>query len=220
MRPFFVAALALLTLAACGDRSLAPGAVQGALGRVMGQRGQVAQPDLRKTLTPGFIAGFEGPLMYAALPARSVQAGLVPTVRNGSVQQWVTPDGVSVSFDRGVVTATRGLGGDLMSSDLDDVQSALRSGAIQGERVHRYLNKENQLVVRAFKCEYVHTPGGAAQTLVGQIPALFVAETCFDSTGEQFDNEFWVDSAGRVRKSKQWLGPFIGYLETELLKVQ
>lgn len=188
------------------------------LGGLAGEQPSASR-NVRAGFTPEAIAGFDGPLMFAALPDRGVEAGLVPGPMNGTVALWATPDGGTLSFDRGVLTATRGLGGDLMSSDVSDVVSAVLYGGLsEGDRVHTYLDQENQLVLRALRCAYSRQSGVPSSTLARTFTATQVSERCFDAAGGEIANEYWLDTTGRVRKSLQWVGPDVGYLESEWLK--
>lgn len=212
-----LALLCLFGLTACSSSGSDLSAVRGALSGVLGQR-TAATANLRQTLTPQAIANFNGPLMFVEVQGSGVQAGLTPGFRNGSVQQWFTQDAASLSFNAGIVTASRGLGDDLMSADVRDVGAAVRGRRNQAERVHRYLTHENSLEIRAFKCSYVQAGPETAQTLAGAFSARRVEETCYDSNGLKIDNVYWVDRSGVVRKSLQWVSPFVGYLDIQRLK--
>ncbi|WP_425097897.1 YjbF family lipoprotein [Tropicibacter sp. S64] len=211
-----VAFLCLLTLAACGNDGAGTGGLKGVFSGAFGNR--AAPPDLSRSLTPQAIARFNGPLIYVAVLGNGVQAGLTPGPRNGAVQQWNTVDGASLSFRDGVLTASRGLGGDLIAADVTDVVAALRQGHDTAERVHRYLNHENALEIHAFKCEYTRPGREPVQTLAGAYTAQRIDETCFDSKGTRIENAYWIDGAGVVRRSTQWLGPYAGYLDIQRLK--
>lgn len=209
--------LAFTILAACGSDGAGwqPGSLRGLVGS-LGNR--AAPPDLRQSLTPEVIAGFEGPLLFVEVLDNSIQAGLVPGPRNGSVQQWNTVDGTSLSLDDGLLVASRGLGGDLMSADVLDVRAALKRGGGTAERVHRTLTHDNQLHIQAFRCSYSDRGPEAARTLAGTFPARRIDEDCHDSAGLHVENSYWIDGSGTIRASRQWLSPLAGYLAIERLK--
>ncbi|WP_136442090.1 YjbF family lipoprotein [Pacificoceanicola onchidii] len=208
--------LCLSILSACSSSGSELNALRGTLSGIMGQR--AAPPNLRQSLTPEAIANFNGPLMFVEVTGNGIQAGLTPGVRNGAVQQWITQDAASLSFLGGIVTASRGLGGDLITADVRDVAAAVQGRADHAERVHRYLTHENSLEIRAFKCSYVQAGPDSADTLAGRFPARRVEETCYDSKGLKVENQYWIDRSGVVRRSVQWISPFVGYVDIHRLK--
>lgn len=205
---------ALLALSGCGNDG-GWGEVAPSLRNVFARR--EPGPDLRTVLTPEFIAAFKQPLMLAELPEYGAQAGVVFASENGASRTWVSPDGISLTFRSGLLTETRGLGGDLMSADLDDVAEGVFGGRAQGLRVHRYLNGEDHLETRAFICDYSRQGGVAATTLAGPFRATHVTENCA-GPDIVIENHYWVDGGGQVRKSLQWIGPVPGYVATEVLR--
>lgn len=214
-----LALLALAMLASCGNDAAGP-ATGEFRGLLRGVGGRTAPADLRQSLTPQAIARVPGPLLFVEVLGNGVQAGLQPGPRNGPVQQWNTVDGASLSLHAGVLTASRGLGGDLISADVEDVVAALGGGRGSGERVHRYLTHENRLEIRAFRCTYTATGSETVTTLAGTFKTRRIEEQCFDAKGTEIVNLYWLDSSGEPRKSRQWLGPLAGYLEIERLKDQ
>ena len=77
---------------------------------------QVAQ-DPRQILTRARIDAPGTPLLLADVEGIETVATLAIVARNKTVETWQTGDRVSLSLDQGLVTATRGLGEDLMSAD-------------------------------------------------------------------------------------------------------
>ena len=124
---------------------------------------------------------------------------LIENTRNRDVVTYLTPDGISVSLRHGVLVATRGLGFDLMTADVSAVIPAIRNRSQEVIRVHRYLDGEEQVVIRTFICDY----SGAGT----------VTETCY-SDGLRITNTY--DLGGRaIRASRQWVSPEQGYLRVE-----
>ncbi len=177
------------------------------------------RPDLRQTLTPAFIAGFGQPLLFVELPDRDVQAGALLAQQNGPRQIWATQDGITLTLLGGFLTETRGLGGDLMSTDLGDIAPDFGGQTDSSVRIHRYLTGDDRLVAMAFVCNYARVPGVSATTVAGQFDTLRVSETC---SGPEigFENLYWINGAGVTVKSVQWIGPNVGYAHIELARGQ
>lgn len=142
------------------------------------------------------------PLLQITLPAQGARATLKRVGVNGDVETWQSGDGVSVSLRRGVVVATRGLGFDLMGADAGPTLAAL-SGGPAGPYRHqmRYLTGDNHSTYLSAGCTMAQA-GGRHE------------ETCITHRG-RFTNLYWLDSAGRILKSRQWIATEIGYLEIE-----
>lgn len=213
--------LCLLALAGCGnDGGLKP--VQAAFELARGtiaKRSQPPRPDIRAALTPEAVALFPGGLMLSELPERDAQGTLAPITRNGPSRTWTTIDGITVTFRNGILEATRGLGNDLMSADLGEVQRGIFGGAGRAVRVHRYLDDESFIELASFVCDYTRQSGVRGEIATGSFPATHVTEDCA-GPDIRIENHYWIDGGGTIRKSVQWVGGEVGYLHSELLKEQ
>ena len=204
MMRLFAAILLLTGLVACGpagerDSVLAP--LQSGITGIFrpGPRPSTAA-SVRAALTPAARASLGNrPLKIAVLERRNQASVLIENTRNRDVVTYLTPDGVSVSLRQGVLVATRGLGFDLMTADVDAVLPALRGGGQGVVRVHRYLDGEEQVVIRSFICDY--TGRGT------------VTETCH-SDGFKITNSYQLGGGGIIA-SRQWVSPEQGYLRLE-----
>lgn len=191
--------LSLLVLAACAQPQGIPVDIDSIVSR--------AQLDTVKT-----------PLLAARLTGPGTLATMVPVGHNGGVVTWRSGDDVSLSLDHGVVVATRGLGHDLMSADVADTRAVL-DGTDEGTdytRIHSYLDGEYQVVFRAFRCRK-DVEAATTVEIVQQTHAVTrIEESCFSDQGN-IANSFFLGADGTVWKSKQWISPALGYMETELL---
>ncbi|HKL65436.1 MAG TPA: YjbF family lipoprotein [Roseovarius sp.] len=140
------------------------------------------------------------------LPATGAQATLAPVARNGGVTVWQTLDGITLSFRDGVLIATRGLGDDLMSADVDGTLAMLRGSdrATQYPHIRSYLDGEDRTVFRSFQCRREAGPDRQ------------ITERCV-STDVGMTNIYWLDGAGEITRSRQWVSPAVDYMETERL---
>ncbi|WP_176439104.1 YjbF family lipoprotein [Puniceibacterium sediminis] len=216
MRKISLALCVAMTLASCGsDPNIQQvGMVRNAL------RGLFSPPpkvNLRQTLTPEVLENFNQPLLLVDLPDRGLQAGALLVQQNGLRQIWQTQDGVTLTLESGILTETRGLGGDLMTTDLGRIGAAIRGEINTSARIHRYLNGEDHLEAKAFVCTYAIRPNVPVSTLAGNFNTLRVTEDC---VGPEitFQNRYWLDGRGLMRKTRQWVGPNVGYADTELVK--
>jgi len=125
-------------------------------------------------------------------------------------------DGITLSLRDGVLIATRGLGDDLMSADVAGDLAMLRGAGANDYYPHirSYLDGEDQTVFRGHQCRRT----GLARATIrigGAAPAARRIETHCTSPQDAFTNIYWLDGTGGVIKSRQWISPMIGYMETE-----
>ena len=150
--------------------------------------------------------------LRATLPDRGAEAVLGPVSRTGGVTEWQTLDGITLAFRDGVLTGTRGLGDDLMSADVSGDVAMLRgTGSGYHPHIRSYLDGENQTVFRSYQCR----PTARDRNMTGQEAALRRVTMRCVSPRDSFTNVYWLDSGGTVIRSRQWVGPQIGYMETQ-----
>ncbi len=133
------------------------------------------------------------------------------TVRDG-FETYVSADGASLTLDRGLLVASRGLGGDMMGSDIAQSQAlifARRAGQVN--RFHTFIDGENRAERRAYVCDIAVR--GARDVPFGDVSVAttLMAEDCTSQT-QQFLNLYWLDRSGRIVQSRQWAGDFSGVL--------
>ncbi|SEP98357.1 Group 4 capsule polysaccharide lipoprotein gfcB, YjbF [Loktanella sp. DSM 29012] len=190
----------ILALAACGLTACAP----------------APYFDLRARVTPAFIASVTTPMVLIELPQKPYAATIVPVAANGPVTTWATPDAITLSMINGVVTATRGMGTDLMHSDIDGTVAALAGGPRAYDRRFSYQNAENQTVLRAQRCT-MSGPADQALTLYGTTyVAQMWTETC-TGNDQQMPNIYWT-AGGRVVQSQQFISAAVGPIITETIR--
>lgn len=212
-------AVSLLSLpAACGD-TLTASYTEKFLKNNLTSAGKgkaAAQPPMR--LSDALKAS---PSPMAALVSRGSNAKtlLQQVDTNGPYRTYFTPGGQSLTFRNGFVTATRGLGNDLMSSSFGETHaliSARKSGS--GTRTLRYLTGEGRTVELVFDC--VITQAGNEHMIAGElnIRTQVMEESC---TNEHysFSNGYQVAPSGMVVSSRQWLSPMTGYAAIDQLRL-
>ncbi|MWD27065.1 hypothetical protein E0K89_006200 [Aquicoccus sp. SCR17] len=166
------------------------------------------------------IGASEDPLALATRVDNGAWSFLIQIEENGDYRTFASPARQTVVFRHGVVTSTRGLGGDLASSDLDGVLPLIRgrqSG--QARRIMRFLDGENATRSFDFTCN-IKAAEGTETVTSGEIEVAVtsVTESCRSVQGWQIDNVYKVDAEGEVVASSQWLGPTNGDFSIRLLK--
>ncbi len=180
-----------------------------------------AQPDQQQLAASVQAAmnATDAPLILVAISGRNVVSVMQKIETNGPYDTYGTSDRRSITLKRGILTASRGLGEDIMSSDVAPVLSLVtnrRAGSAQ--RVHRYLDGENVIVPLEATCTV--RPGGRVRVVAGDLnrEAIAVTEDCRAQTTE-FQNSYQVDVvSGRILQSRQWISPMNGYIVIQSLR--
>jgi len=164
-------------------------------------------------LTRDLIDAQETDLLRVSVISRDATAFLAKAGTNGSKVTWVTVDGLSLTFDRGMLVASRGFGDDLMGSDVDGAIASL-SGGGNHLRTLDFLTSLDQIERRSFQCETVVTGTEMLTIIELTYQTEVIEETCTDGDFS-FKNTYWRDRNGIIWQSRQWIAPqtgFLGYL--------
>lgn len=173
-------------------------------------------PDLRAGLTRDAIDAFGQPLLYVETTGGA--SLLRADAQNGPIRTWRADEGVSLSAEGGVIVATRGLGGDLMSADVTGTRVALAGGPRDDyPRLHSYLDGENVTQFRAFRCEMTLAPPERIASFGLAIAVTRAEETCY-STMDPIRNTYWLGGDGTAWRTRQWVSDRVGHVVTELLR--
>lgn len=171
---------------------------------------------LRAQLTPERVAPLQAPMIFAVLPETGVAAALVPAGQNGAVLSWQTRDEVQLSFADGVLVASRGLGHDLMSAEVDGTIAALRGGPDRYARRLGHLDGHWDVVPTRQSCEMTRQGDQVHRSTSGPLAVRVFAETCDGAT--PIENRYHKGADGRLWWSRQWVSPEVGYVEIELIR--
>lgn len=140
----------------------------------------------------------------------------------GVVEVWKSSDNAQVFLRNGVVVGSRGIGGDIISADANVTIRALSAGA-ESNGIRTYVISDGDVTTTEYKFRCtVESVGDQNLTLFNQGFRLHqMRESCIGGPGgdKVLRNDYWVQrSDGFVRKSRQWMGPRIGYFEVIVVK--
>lgn len=217
-----------LLLTACGNSPtkgqglrLAKDYSISALGMLNGSDGELpVEPDgdTLRAMDTAILKALPGPVQtFYSADLKSFAALLVWDRSQGHVT-WTSSTKQSLTFKRGVLTASRGLSGDLMSANVDGPASlitARRNG--NTKRVNRYLDGEGVTLPITLTC--VVTRGASEPYNAGEIHSSTVVmhEKCA-APDYSFENRYWVDGNGTVLQSHQWISAELGYAHIRKLR--
>ena len=195
--------LVFLLLIACGNT--APGPVVEALQNALRPAESVAAGTLAQQraaiLQDVKNSGVEGPVLLVTLESRQVIAALVPVGSNADATTWLDKSGVSIVTHAGVVTSTRGLGFDVIASDVSGLLASQFLTQTTYTRAFRLLDGSAKLNWVKTQCRSSRSNN-------------VLLETC-DTVS--FSNKY-VFKNNEIWSSRQWLGAEIGYANLERLQ--
>jgi hypothetical protein len=161
------------------------------------------------------------PLALATFQNTENNVVLREIARNGEFRTWSdagTSERRNITTRNGMLTSTRGLTRDLMSSDISESLALISArSAGSATRVQRYLDGENQIVPVIMQCSI--SRGDPVRVQVGEINrmAIQMMERCDDGT-QSFTNIFNVDDSGRILQSAQWMNDVFGIVVIQQLQ--
>ncbi len=165
------------------------------------------------------LAATDGKVMLVVVESTSSLAVMGLAQVNGEYETWETSTREALTFKRGVLVASRGLGDDLMAARADAVIAlitARREG--RARRDYQFLTGKGETNNLTVECQVLL--GGSERVEIGEIDVQTrsIAEICTNGPLE-IKNLYWVDGQGRVIKSRQWVSAGIGYLAVQNLRL-
>lgn len=154
------------------------------------------------------INGATSQLMLLELESDRRGAAFALADMNSGTRTYASGDGNALIFRQGVVIASRGFGLDLMSSQAPSLAAIATASAPYG-RSYQILGDDDQLVARDVTCQSRRL--GAESLVISErrYSTQKIVENCRNDQ-VAFENEYWVESGGQMRQSRQWLGDGIG----------
>ena len=174
--------------------------------------------DARNLISRKQIDAANIPVLFVEL--ESGQNGtLTPYPGQGVGQTWLGADGATITLERGILKASRGMGDDLMGSSSSSMPpwSKINKRTKNYSRELNHISGNNKIFKRVFNCDIKKTKSGEFIKIwdVNFKVAKF-EENCFDSS-LAFINSYHVDTKGIVRKSLQYHSDTLGSIILERL---
>ena len=173
--------------------------------------------DARLLLNRKQIDKAKVPVLFVELP--SGQNGtLTPYPGRGVGQTWLGADGATLTLQMGVLKASRGMGDDLMGSTSSmPVWSKIKNKQQKYSRSLNFVTGNNKISKRVFSCFIQKTNKNELIEIWGvKFKVARFEENC-QNKGLTFNNSYYVDTQGIVRRSFQYHSDTIGYIFMERL---
>ncbi|WP_425097736.1 YjbF family lipoprotein [Tropicibacter sp. S64] len=212
-----LACAGLLALSACGSET------HPAIDYIRSQKLLSSEPKNPKTVvtadqTAQTLAATDAPVEFVNLESRESQALMIGIERNGPYYTYGTATRQSIVLRNGMITATRGLGGDLMSSEEDALYRVVQSRhAGSASYQMRFLTPEDVISTLNVSCTV--SAGGPTAIVAGAINSSGTTMTAnCQGDGASFSNTYVVDARGNILAARQWLGHELGYVGNQAMR--
>lgn len=158
------------------------------------------------------------PLLEIEVAKRGVTGYFLEHSKRDPVMVWRANDGGQVVVRNGLVTGTRGIGNDLLSSSYAATLQGIHNGAGLAQRRYDLQNGLGSGDVLVLDCSFAKL-GHETLNLYGlSYRTRHVQETCVAKTGDRITNDYWIEpQSALIRQSRQWISPEIGHFRLRFL---
>jgi hypothetical protein len=153
------------------------------------------------------------PVLRVAIASRGFDSFLTVLDSREGVVTWKTRDGTTFALRDGVLIQTRGLGPDLMSSNVPTVGQLLQNGGTH-QRQYFFLGPNDQPTRRTYDCTVTIVGTEEIEIFQRTHKVTHAKEDCSRSQSGKISNDFWIEGQ-TVRKSRQWASALAGFIEFE-----
>lgn len=173
--------------------------------------------DSRNLISRSQIDAAAMPVIFVELETGQ-NGTLTPYPGKGVGKTWLGADGATVTLDRGILKATRGMGDDLMGSySALPPWTNLDKNLISYPKKSSYLSGNNKIYEKKFKCTI--KKNNKIETI--EIWSVAFLATRYDEVctykGKKINNIYYVDDKRTVRRSRQHHSETLGYITIERL---
>jgi hypothetical protein len=173
--------------------------------------GATAYINARKLVSREILDGVGVPILFVEID-RGQNGTLSQYPGEGIGQTWLAVDGSTVTLENGLLKATRGMGDDLMGSEISHEINWSDPKEVSYKRRMAYLRLDNKTLINEYTCKL--TDMNRVETINlfdADFSVKHVQETCRGAAGS-FVNDYYIDTEGLVRNSRQYQGDKIGYM--------
>lgn len=173
--------------------------------------------DARNLLNRKQIDAADMPVLFVELETGQ-NGTLTPYPGQGFGQTWLGADGATITLERGVIKASRGMGDDIMgSSSSIPLWSKIGHKMINYSRSVNYITGNNKISQQAFECNIQkNDKKEVIQIWDLEFRVTKFTEKC-SSSDFKITNIYHLDDKKIVRQSNQYHSETLGYIFTQRL---
>ena len=161
-----------------------------------------------------WLEQFKQPIILTSSTDKKNQATLVSLGNNEERLTWVSSDGISLSYDDGVLIATRGYSQDLLSLRYKKPKKIFSSSYLEYDKTHRYLNGQNRYNEIHFRCTGKKMAPRSIEIVEYTLLVDKYVETCVNKKYNYINEYDLLSGTTVVMTSKQWISPSNSYFLT------
>ena len=175
--------------------------------------------DARNLLSRKQIDKAGTPVLFVELVASGQNGTLTPYPGQGVGQTWLGADGATITFQKGILKASRGMGDDLMGSFSSIPPWAKINYETEPySRKMIYVTGNNRISEHIFKCDIQKSKFKEVINIWDlKFQVRRFEENCYDKNFG-IRNVYYLDDDNIVRKSSQYHGDTVGYIITERIE--
>ena len=221
MRKLLVSFILISTLTSCSNTpELETGAIK-TLQLLKNTIAQTKKPkmfiDSKLILSREQIDAANIPVLFVEL-ASGQNGTLTPYPGQGVGQTWLGADGATITLEKGILKASRGMGDDLMgASSAIPHWSNISRKTENYSRELKHMTGDNKISKRVFNCNIEKT---SSTELIKIWDINFKVDKFEENCSYRsftFKNTYQVDTEGIVRRSTQYHSETLGYILIERL---
>ena len=159
-----------------------------------------------------WLSKFKQPIILLTSSDGRSQATLVALGNYKNKLTWVSSDGISVSFEDGILIATRGYSQDLMESEHGNIKNLFNLSTKSRNKTYRYLDGQNNYEEQKFSCSITFKKNTTSQILDLDLKTTELKEVCESEDSRHTNLYYLLPDTGIVLKSKQWISQNNGYI--------
>jgi len=173
--------------------------------------GATAYIDARKLVSREILDSVGVPILFVEID-RGQNGTLSQYPGEGIGQTWLAVDGSTITLENGILKATRGMGDDLMGSEISHEINWSDLKEVSYKRRMAYLRLDNKTLINEYSCTLTDMNSMETINLFdADFSVKHMQETCRGLAGS-FVNDYYIDTEGLVRNSRQYQGAKIGYM--------
>jgi hypothetical protein len=153
------------------------------------------------------------PIAIISVPSAGAVSLMGQLSANNGTQAFASPDGSMVTYRGGVLISTRGITGGLMSASVPSPAALAQPGSSH-QRTHYVLGDNDSIAPIPFTCTTAFVGTETVEVLQKRHNVRHMTETCTGAPG-QITNHYWFEGGSKIRASRQWVTPTLGYFETQ-----
>ena len=163
--------------------------------------------DPRTVITRQMLDQSNAPLILIEVPERDIVATMLAFPGETLGDVWMGADGSTVTTMNGILVSSRGMSDDLMAADSIDILSHFSHSKSNTwpsyNRTYRYLERDNKDLILELACNISKAHQEIIFIFGKKYKTQVYVESC--QTGKlSFQNKYWIDTSGMMRRSKQW----------------